>query len=181
MGGPGKILGAQWPPWHPPSSALVRSNLCSLCKEVCGCKATGYAEWIKQTICKSSHKSKTGNYNTLSMRAWVWTCISASTGTSCAMSLLLQPLRWCCIDCVIHHERDMREEQHHRYMWREQAIIEWSWHVNSIVACCHSAKLCAYAARDFRSQHFKESVFHLMLQNNVAPNIGQNCQVISGL
>ena len=38
------------------------------------------------------------------------------------------------------------------HMWREQAIIEWSWHVNSIVACCHSAKLCAYAARGFRSQ-----------------------------
>ena len=31
---------------------------------------------------------------------------------------------------------------------------EWSWHVNSIVACCHSAKLCAHAARDFRSQHY---------------------------
>ena len=38
--------------------------------------------------------------------------------------VLLQPLRWCCVDCVIHHERDVREEQHHRYMWREQAIIE---------------------------------------------------------
>jgi len=24
----------------------------------------------------------------------------------------------------------------------------------SIVACCHSAKLCAYAARDFRSQQY---------------------------
>ena len=22
--------------------------------------------------------------------------------------LLLQPLRWCCFDCVIHHERDVR-------------------------------------------------------------------------
>jgi len=65
---------------------------------------------------------------------------------------LLQPLRWCCVHCVIHHERDVREEQYHIQMWREQAIIEWSWHVNSIVACCHSAKLCAYAARDFRSQ-----------------------------
>ena len=77
---------------------------------------------------------------------------------------LLQPLRWCCVDCVIHHERDVREEQHHKYMWREQAIIEWSWHVNSIVACCHSAKLCAYAARDFRSQYhhlclWKEACF----------------------
>jgi len=25
---------------------------------------------------------------------------------------------------VIHHERDVRKEQHHTYMWREQAIIE---------------------------------------------------------
>ena len=39
------------------------------------------------------------------------------------------------------------------YPWREQAIIEWSRRVISIVACCRSAKLCAHAARDFRSQH----------------------------
>jgi len=25
----------------------------------------------------------------------------------------------------------------------------------SIVACCHGAKLCAHAARDFRSQRYK--------------------------
>ena len=31
-----------------------------------------------------------------------------------AGGLLLQPLRWCCVDCVIHHERDVREEQ--KYM-----------------------------------------------------------------
>jgi len=37
-------------------------------------------------------------------------------------------------------------------MWREQAIIEWSRQVISIVACCHGAKLCAHATRDFRSQ-----------------------------
>ena len=61
--------------------------------------------------------------------------------------LLLQPLQWCCVDCVIQHERDMREEQHHTYMWREQAIIELLWHVNSIVACCHGVKLCAHAAQ----------------------------------
>jgi len=29
--------------------------------------------------------------------------------------------------------------------------------VNSIVACCHGAKLCAYAARDFLSQQYQES------------------------
>ena len=44
--------------------------------------------------------------------------------------MLLQPLRWCCVDCVIHHERDVREEQHHTYMWREQATCwrELGWH-----------------------------------------------------
>jgi len=38
------------------------------------------------------------------------------------------------------------------YMWHEQAIIEWSRRVNSLVACCPSAKLCALAARAFRLQ-----------------------------
>ena len=27
------------------------------------------------------------------------------------VKILLQPLRWRCVDCVIHHERDMRKEQ----------------------------------------------------------------------
>jgi len=43
------------------------------------------------------------------------------------------------------------------YTWREQAIIEWSRRVISIVACCHSAKLCALAARDFQSQHINKN------------------------
>ena len=37
-------------------------------------------------------------------------------------------------------------------MWREQAIIKWSRRVISIVACCHGAKHCAHASRDFRLQ-----------------------------
>ena len=71
--------------------------------------------------------------------------------------ILLQPLRWRCVDCVIHHERDVREEQHHTYMWHQQAIIVWSWHAISIVACCHSVKLCTHAARDFRSQQYHQN------------------------
>jgi len=35
----------------------------------------------------------------------------------------LQPLWWCCVDCMIHHERDMREEQKYMYV-AGQAIIE---------------------------------------------------------
>jgi len=41
------------------------------------------------------------------------------------------------------------------YAWHEQAIIEWLRRVNCIVACCHGVKLCAHAARDFRSQQYK--------------------------
>jgi len=37
-------------------------------------------------------------------------------------------------------------------MWCEQAIIERLRRMISIVACCHSAKLCALATRTFRSQ-----------------------------
>jgi len=35
--------------------------------------------------------------------------------------VVLQSLWWCCINCVIHHEQDVREKQHHTYMWRKQA------------------------------------------------------------
>jgi len=63
--------------------------------------------------------------------------------------MLLQPLRWRSVECSIQHERDVREEQHDIYMWHEQAIIEWSWHVISIVACFHSVKLGALAAHAF--------------------------------
>ena len=39
------------------------------------------------------------------------------------MNTVLQPLRWRCVECVLHHERDVREEQKYIYMWRKQAII----------------------------------------------------------
>jgi len=46
------------------------------------------------------------------------------------------------------------------YMRREQAIIEWARRVISIVACCHTVKLCTLAARAFRSQqtHYSEGL-----------------------
>ena len=51
---------------------------------------------------------------------------------------MLQPLRWCCVDCEIHHERDVREEQHHTYMWREQAIIEYC----CLLPQCEALRIC---------------------------------------
>jgi len=51
---------------------------------------------------------------------------------------------WRCVECAIHHKRDVRKEWH-PYMWREQATIEWFRRVISVVACCHSVKFCELA------------------------------------
>jgi len=67
--------------------------------------------------------------------------------------VLLQPLRWRCSECAIHHERNVCEAQHDIYVaGTSKNTVEWSCRVNSIVSCCYSAKLCAHAARAFRSQ-----------------------------
>jgi len=39
-------------------------------------------------------------------------------------------------------------------MKHEQAMVREITSMISIVACCHNAKLCAHAARDFRSQQY---------------------------
>jgi len=53
--------------------------------------------------------------------------------------VVLQPLRWCCVDCVIHHGRDVREEQKYMYVARTSnnrvIPMEWSWWVVSNNAC----------------------------------------------
>ena len=37
-------------------------------------------------------------------------CLIVLSFTIISDMLLLQPLWWCCVDCVIHHEWDVREE-----------------------------------------------------------------------
>ena len=94
-------------------------------------------------------------------------------------NILLQPLRWCCIDCVIHHEQNVREEQKYicvarasnskrvcdvealpmltcgRFNMMTSVREERLRHMISIVACCRGVKLCAHAAQDFRSQQYQ--------------------------
>jgi len=54
----------------------------------------------------------------------------------------------------------------HIYVWHEQAVIEWLRSMISVVACCHSMKLCTHAARAFRSQ-----------QNGAVTRMCRSCQV----
>ena len=46
------------------------------------------------------------------------TKLESESFETCIGCLLLQPLRWRCVDCVIHHERDVREEQKYMYVAR---------------------------------------------------------------
>ena len=52
---------------------------------------------------------------------------------------MLQPLRWCCVDCMIHHERDVRQEKKYTYVARTSnnrvIPMELSWWVTSNNAC----------------------------------------------
>jgi len=76
----------------------------------------------------------------------------------CALSvfygyfILLQTLRWCCVDCMIHHERDVREEQKCMYVARtsNKRVIpmEWSWWVSSNNACEPGEQLIVLANGD---------------------------------
>ena len=47
--------------------------------------------------------------------------------------MLLQPIRWCCVDCVIHLERDMRENNTIIYVARAS---------NSKRGCEHDLYCC---------------------------------------
>ena len=66
--------------------------------------------------------------------------------------LLLQPLRWCCVDCMIHHQRDVREEQKYMYVARTSnnrvIPMEWSWLVTSDNACELGEQLVVLANGD---------------------------------
>ena len=73
--------------------------------------------------------------------------------------MLLQPLRlalcWLCDSPRTGCARRTTP----RYTWREQAIIDWSWHVISIAACCQCEAL-----RTCRSD-FPIATVHLKIGN----------------
>jgi len=65
---------------------------------------------------------------------------------------VLQPLRWRCVKCVIHHERDVREEKHHTCVARTSNSrvipMERSWSVTSNNACEPGEQLIVRANGD---------------------------------
>ena len=108
-------------------------------------------------ICRNSYSLKwpfyvlfnVSDYARIRTSLIPWACLSFSTPFwSCTVATSRLALCWVCYSPRTGCARRTTPI----YMWCEQAMTEWSWHVNSIVACCHSVKLCALAARDFRSQ-----------------------------
>ena len=75
-------------------------------------------------------------------------------GANFLLVLLFLPLFhwWCCnhsVGVALNAQftmNGMHAKNNTIYKWRKQAIIEWLRHMISIVACCHSVKLCALAA-----------------------------------
>ena len=78
-----------------------------------------------------------------------WVRFTAKRRGVVATSQLM--LRWKCDS----PQMGCAQRATHKYMWREQAIIEWSRQVISIIACCHSIKLCALVVRAFWSKQKK--------------------------
>ena len=78
-----------------------------------------------------------------------WRCACPQRG------LLLQPLQWCCVDCMLHHKRDVREEQKYLYVARTSnnrvIPMEWSWWVTSNSACEPGEQLIVLAKGDDES------------------------------
>jgi len=86
-------------------------------------------------------------------------CVSS---TWCTVATSPLALRWMCDS----PRTGCARRTTHIYKCRKQAITEWSWHVTSTVACCHSVKLCELAARTFRSQ-----------QNGAVTRMWRSCSV----
>jgi len=114
------------------------------------------------------------------------------------MNKLLQPLRWRCVECAIHHERDVREEQDQIYVARissnsdcgvealpilscERLNLmtsvrgEWLWRMISIVACCHSAKLCTLVTSCFSCESWWVTNNEPLLTQKVQAKEGISC------
>jgi len=71
----------------------------------------------------------------------------------CSVATFPLPLHWMCDSPGTRCARRTTPI----YTWHKQAIIKWSCHAYSFVACCHSVKLWALAARAFQSQQQKLS------------------------
>jgi len=97
-----------------------------------------------------------------------WSYLSGNT-----MSVIF--LEGCCnlsggVTLIVWYTTNgMYARKNNIYMLREQTIIEWSRRVSSIVACCHSAKLCVHAA--WTSPIATEAKATLTLRENSFSNL----------
>jgi len=136
--------------------------------------ATSYAEicafcavqftWVTEKSIRWSHcRCHTQDFSRNSLRA-TWAILHRKDVRS-SNALKYHSLCCCCnlsVDVALNlwftTNGMCAKNKIHIYMWHEQAKIEWLRRMIFIVACCHSVKLCALAARDFRSQHCKVSL-----------------------
>jgi len=156
------------------SDALIVSfttnGMCAKNKNICMWREQAMVEWSRRVIsivacyhganlCAHAARDFRSQQNGAVTRMWRSCAVQPSYkervigAVRCIKEeILLQPLRWCCID-VWFTTSGMCAKNKNICMW-EQAMIEWSHQVIPIVACCHGVKHCAHAAQNFRSQQY---------------------------
>ena len=86
---------------------------------------------ISHALCRDRWGGR-HDVNCLKLRTWksLWDILGWFTVLVChAVQFgLLQPLGWRCAECAVHHERNVREEQHHIYVARTSN--------NRVIAAC---------------------------------------------
>jgi len=145
-----RLPGHVWPPMFEPEVLRKQMNLIeeSTC-EIVGifwrsCSNSAPPEWFG-----------TLGFATLAPDRYAYGCCNISVGVALDVLFTTNGM-WAKKNSHIYlarkgYNRVIRKTP--IYTWHEKAIIEWSSHVISIVACCYSVKLCALAAQAFRSQH----------------------------
>ena len=97
--------------------------------------------------------------------------------------LLLQPLRWRCVDCVIHHERDVREEQQSIYVARTSNNRVTS--SEDLYCCllpqCEALRTFRSGFSDFRSWSLNElfDIFHGLYAHTLERDVAVSLNLYS--
>jgi len=74
--------------------------------------------------------------------------------------MLLQPLRWRCVECLIHHKRDVREEQQYIYVARtsNNRVIAARELYCCLLPHCEALRTCRSGFSDRNTMFFPSSV-----------------------
>jgi len=116
-----------------------RLHSCSKIFETWSGSVVIFQIWKSDSCWNSENQTSHLAYNfllfvsTMQPCCWKWTVASGLVfkkipDPNKTQNLVLQPLRWCCAECAVHHERNVREEKRRTYVARTSN--------NRVIAAC---------------------------------------------